>query len=92
MRVPNVASADFVRDGLGEWTREQRGKGVFQRSIQALMDLNAVGFGVEGSGLSLDLVYNPGGGFLPPSQEELEAAYKVQNEQQLSRRVCVWRW
>ena len=49
-------------------TDAQRGRGVFQRSIQALKDLNAVGYGVEGSGLELDLMYNPGGAFLPPSQ------------------------
>ena len=55
----------------------QRGKGVFQRSIQALLDLNAVGYGQPGSGLSLDLVYNPGGASLPPAQADLEVAYKV---------------
>ena len=49
-------------------TDAQRGRGVFQRSIQALKDLNAVGYGVEGSGLELDLMYNPGGAFLPPAQ------------------------
>ena len=37
----------------------QRGKGVFDRSIQALLMLNDLGFGKEGSGLKLDLVYNP---------------------------------
>ena len=48
-------------------TDAQRGRGVFQRSIQALQDLNAVGYGVEGTGLSLDLMYNPGVRFcLPP--------------------------
>ena len=46
----------------------QRGNKVFERSIAGLRRLNAVGYGVEGSGLHLDLVYNPGGAFLPPSQ------------------------
>jgi len=57
-------------------TDAQRGKGVFERSIAALKDLNAVGYGVEGTGLELDLMYNPGGAFLPPSQETLEVAYR----------------
>lgn len=41
------------------------------------MDLNDKGYGRPGTGLVLDLVYNPGGGFLPPSQAELEQSYKV---------------
>ena len=57
-------------------TDAQRGRGVFQRSIQALQDLNAVGYGVEGTGLSLDLMYNPGGAFLPPSEAALTEAYR----------------
>ena len=40
---------------------KQRGNGVFERSIEGLKLLNAVGYGVEGSGLVMDLVYNPGG-------------------------------
>ena len=51
----------------------QRGKGVFDGSIEGLRRLNALGYG---RGLPLDLVYNPGGPFLPPSQAELELAYK----------------
>lgn len=54
----------------------QRGGGVFSRSIQGLQMLNALGYGKEGSGLGLDLVYNPGGVFLAPAQETLEGAYK----------------
>eukprot|EP00241_Pyramimonas_parkeae_P006396 CAMPEP_0114251346 /NCGR_PEP_ID=MMETSP0058-20121206/15220_1 /TAXON_ID=36894 /ORGANISM="Pyramimonas parkeae, CCMP726" /LENGTH=416 /DNA_ID=CAMNT_0001365139 /DNA_START=105 /DNA_END=1355 /DNA_ORIENTATION=+ len=56
----------------------QRGRGVFEKSIQGLLDLNALGYGKEGSGLSLDLVYNPGAGFLPPSQASLQEAYKAE--------------
>ena len=54
----------------------QRGKGVFESSIEGLQKLNALGYGIEGSNLSLNLVYNPGGAFLPPGQVELEATYK----------------
>ena len=54
----------------------QRGKGVFEASIRALKKLNTLGYGVEGSGLALSLVYNPQGPSLPPSQVALEADYK----------------
>lgn len=59
-----------------ENTDKQRGDGVFSRSIEALQMLNAVGYGVDGSGLELNLVYNPLGAFIPPSQEKLEQDYK----------------
>jgi radical SAM/Cys-rich protein len=51
---------------------------VFERSISALLALNEAGYGVPGSGLQLDLVYNPLGAFLPPEQGKLEAQYKEQ--------------
>lgn len=54
----------------------QRGKGVYASSIEGLQKLNARGFGVGNPDLKLDLVYNPGGAFLPPPQESLEADYK----------------
>lgn len=54
----------------------QRGRGVYERSIQGLRDLNAVGYGVPGTGLVLDLMYNPAGPSLPPAAAGLEAAYK----------------
>jgi len=54
----------------------QRGKGVFFSSIDALQRLNKLGYGMEGSGLMLTLVYNPQGANLPPPQGELEVAYK----------------
>ena len=61
------------------YTREnvdaQRGKGVFDKSIAALRALNAVGYGRRPE-LVLDLVYNPGGAFLPGDQAKLEADYK----------------
>ncbi len=52
---------------------KQRGSGVFERSIAALKTLNALGYGTE---LELNLVYNPGGPFLPGSQSGLEEAYR----------------
>ena len=54
----------------------QRGKGVYQASIQALKKLNGLGYGKEGGNLTLNLVYNPTGPFLPPEQTRLEADYK----------------
>jgi radical SAM/Cys-rich protein len=54
----------------------QRGEGVFERSIQGLQALNALGYGVPGSGLLLNLVYNPQGASLPPPQGPLEADYQ----------------
>jgi len=55
---------------------QQRGKGVYGRSIEALQLLNALGYGQEGSGLVLNLVYNPLGPKLPPPQATLEIAYR----------------
>ncbi|HEX4858734.1 MAG TPA: arsenosugar biosynthesis radical SAM (seleno)protein ArsS, partial [Usitatibacteraceae bacterium] len=54
---------------------KQRGDGVFERSISGLRQLNALGYGRPGSGLVLNLVYNPQGPKLPPPQEQLEADY-----------------
>ena len=54
----------------------QRGDGVFDKSIRALQRLNALGYGADGSGLTLNLVYNPQGPSLPPPQVELEQDYK----------------
>jgi radical SAM/Cys-rich protein len=54
----------------------QRGKGVFEASIRGLQRLNALGYGREETGLTLNLVYNPQGPSLPPAQQALEADYK----------------
>lgn len=54
----------------------QRGDGVFQTSIAAIKLLNISGYGIEGSGLELNLMYNPIGSQLPPSQQQLEQDYK----------------
>ena len=60
---------------------KQRGRGVFGKSIRALQLLNQLGYGKPGSGLILNLVYNPPGASLPPAQEKLETEYKVQLKQ-----------
>ncbi|MHB8622980.1 MAG: arsenosugar biosynthesis radical SAM (seleno)protein ArsS [Sulfuricaulis sp.] len=54
----------------------QRGQGVYQSSIDALLKLNALGYGKPHTGLVLKLVYNPTGPFLPPAQETLELDYR----------------
>ena len=58
------------------FTDSQRGVGVFAKSMEAMRRLNAAGYGVEGSGLLLNLVYNPVGPYLPAAQANLEADYK----------------
>jgi radical SAM/Cys-rich protein len=60
---------------LEENVDRQRGRGVYQSSIQVLKQLNAIGYGSE---LELNLVYNPGGDFVPGSQKGLETAYKAE--------------
>ncbi|HEX7560279.1 MAG TPA: arsenosugar biosynthesis radical SAM (seleno)protein ArsS [Usitatibacter sp.] len=72
-RVEIVASLPCY---TAELVDRQRGEGVYERSIAAIRILNDLGYGRDGSGLTLDLVYNPQGPTLPPSQEKLEADYK----------------
>jgi len=61
---------------LEQQTDAQRGRGVFEKSIEALRRLNAVGYGREGGALKLNLVYNPVGAFLPPAQAAIEQDFK----------------
>ena len=61
---------------LAENVDRQRGDRVFDRSLAALRRLNALGYGQPGSGLTLTLVFNPGGPSLPPPQPKLEADYR----------------
>jgi len=69
-----------VISSMPHWTRgktdKQRGDGVFDKSIKALQELNAVGYGMPNSKLRLDLVYNPTGAFLPSNQIGLENDFK----------------
>jgi radical SAM/Cys-rich protein len=72
-RVEIVASLPcYLEDNVDR----QRGKGVFGRSIEALQTLNRLGYGKDGSGLVLKLVFNPQGAELPPPQAALEADYR----------------
>lgn len=59
-------------------TDRQRGEGTYERSIEALQKLNEIGYGKEGTGLELNLVYNPTGAFLPGAQESMEQTFKRQ--------------
>ena len=72
-RVEVISSLPYYQQ---YFTDAQRGNGVFGKSIEAMRRLNALGYGVEGSGLVLNLVYNPVGPYLPPAQAALEADYK----------------
>ena len=67
---------------MKENVESQRGDGTFESSLAALRMLNDAGYGKPGSGLVLDLVYNPQGATLPPPQQALEADYKqhLENE------------
>ncbi|MDF1591502.1 MAG: arsenosugar biosynthesis radical SAM protein ArsS [Desulfobacterales bacterium] len=70
-----VIFASFPSLNLAQ-TEAQRGAGIFKMSIDALRKLNALGYGREGSGLELNLVSNPTGAFLPPSQFQTEKRFK----------------
>jgi radical SAM/Cys-rich protein len=72
-RVEVVSSLPYYQE---LFTDKQRGSGVFKKSIAGLQRLNALGYGVDGSGLVLDLVFNPVGPYLPAPQAALEADYK----------------
>ena len=72
-RIHIISSLPFYNK---EKTDNQRGKGVFDKSISALKKLNKVGYGQANSNLKLDLVYNPSGAFLPPDQSLLEIKFK----------------
>ena len=73
-RVTVTASLPHYSAGL---TDRQRGAGVFDKSIEGLRSLNAVGYGAGGE-LTLNLVYNPTGAFLPGDQSELERDFKAE--------------
>jgi radical SAM/Cys-rich protein len=72
-RIEVVSSLPYF---LEQQTDAQRGRGVFEKSIEALRRLNVIGYGVEHSGLILNLVYNPLGAYLPPPQQSIEADFK----------------
>lgn len=72
-RVEIVASLPSYR---ATQTDAQRGEGIFDKSIEALRRLNQVGYGRDGTGLTLNLVHNPVGAFLPPRQDAIEAQFR----------------
>lgn len=72
-QVEVIASLPYY---LEEATDAQRGGGVFQKSVEALRRLNALGYGHPDSALKLNLVYNPVGAYLPPSQAAIEADFR----------------
>ena len=72
-KVHVISSLPFYKRNK---TDRQRGSGVFDQSIKALLKLNEVGYGKENSSLELDLVYNPSGAFLPGDQQSLENDFK----------------
>lgn len=74
-RVEVICSLPYYQE---RETDRQRGHGVFQRSIDGLRTLNALGYGRPDSGLVLNLVYNPVGAFLPAAQKGLEADFRRQ--------------
>lgn len=61
---------------LKDTTDKLRGSGAFDASIEAVKRLNRAGYGVPGSGLKLNLVFNPCGAFLPPAQRSIEADFR----------------
>lgn len=71
--VEIVSSLPYYRE---KDVDRQRGAGVFHSSFEVLQRLNLAGYGQEGSPLQLNLVYNPGGAFLPPNQHDIEADFK----------------
>ncbi len=72
-KVEVISSLPYFQE---YFTDKQRGKGVFQKSLESMKRLNEVGYGIEGSGLALNLVYNPVGAFLPAPQADLEKQFR----------------
>ena len=72
-RVEIIASLPYYR---APQTDAQRGEGVFEKSLEGLRRLNALGYGKPDTGLVLNLVHNPVGAFLPPKQEAIESQFR----------------
>jgi len=72
-KVVVVCSLPYYERGF---TDRQRGDGVFETSIEVLRELNGVGYGIDGTGLILNVVYNPCGAFLPAAQSALESEFR----------------
>lgn len=78
-QVEVICSLPFYTEGR---TDRQRGDGVFQKSMDALKDLNRMGYAQPDSDLKLNLVYNPAGAFLPGNQSDLQSEFKRELENQ----------
>ena len=76
-RVEVIASLPYFLAGQ---TDAQRGRGVFDQSVEAMRRLNGVGYADAESGLLLNLVYNPAGAFLPPEQAAIERDFRRELE------------
>ncbi len=76
-RVEVIASLPYYQE---YFTDKQRGKGVFEKSIESISMLNKLGYGVEKTGLVLNFVYNPVGAFLPADQNDLEKDFRRELE------------
>jgi radical SAM/Cys-rich protein len=72
-KVEVVSSLPYFQE---QETDAQRGRGVFQKSIESLKRLNSIGYGRPEGGLLLNLVYNPVGAYLPPSQGAIESEFR----------------
>jgi len=72
-RVVIVASLPSTNEAQAD---SQRGRGIFQTSLDTLRKLNAMGYGQDGTGLELDLVSNPTGAFLPTPQRQMEQRFR----------------
>ncbi len=81
LREKEVSLAASLPCYQEENVQAQRGAGVFAKSIAALRMLNELGYGTE-KGPELEIVFNPGGPFLPPSQTELENTYRKELQKQ----------
>ncbi len=77
----NASMPCYLKDNVDG----QRGKGVYETSIAAIQKLNRLGYGKDGTGLVLNLVYNPTGPYLPPEQTSLEADYR----RELGEQFCI---
>jgi radical SAM/Cys-rich protein len=80
-RVEVISSLPYYQEFF---TDKQRGNGVFKKSVESLRLLNEQGYGksdgAQGFGLTLNLVYNPVGAFIPAPQESLERQFKKELE------------
>ncbi len=74
-RVELVCSLPYYQEDLVD---RLRGTGVFQKSLEALRRLNRLGYGQPNSGLTLNLMYNPAGAYLPPEQSALEEVFRLE--------------